>query len=336
MKRILFSTIVGLLFVAGSSVSLEAQVGRVSGTVVDEEGNPLQGVTIRIEGLDIRRNYKLKTNKDGKFLHAGVVLQGRYRVVAEKEGYRSDYVEGVKPGFSGEEGKVDFTLKKGTAGVLAFEVSDEERAEIEKQNEEAEKARQQFALVKAEFDAGLAAYEKGDFELAREKFQSAAEKDASQSAVWANLANTQAKLGQNNEAIASYQRAISLDTQNASLYQNLANAYAALGDTDNAKANYEKAATLGAADDPTTAAVTYYNMGVTYINEGNNKEAAEALLKSLEYDESYAESHYQLGLTMLGLNDLAGALQHLKRYVELAPAGANAETAKALISQLEG
>lgn len=334
MRKILFRTALAAILSALLTPAMTAQVGRISGVVTDEQGNPLKDVVIRIEGMDIKRKYKVKTGKDGKFIHAGVGVQGRYRVIAEKEGYQTDYVEGVKPSFGDDSGYIEFTLKPGQGGVLAFELTDEERAELERRNEEARKQRELFEAVRSTFEAGMAAYEAGDYELAESRFQEALQKDTSQKAVWANLANTQAKLGRNEEAIQSYLKAIELDPQDPALHQNLGNLYATMGDIDKAKEEYEKAANAGAAEDPATAAVTYYNLGVTYINEGKNAEAAEALQKSLEYDPTYAEAHYQLGLTLLGLNQLEGAVEHLKKYLELSPTGPNVETAKALLAQL--
>ncbi len=336
MKKFTLATALISICLTGLAPTLMAQVGRVSGLVTDDQGNPLKDVQIRIEGMDIKRNYKLKTGKDGKFIHAGVVVQGRYRVIAEKEGYQTDYVEGVKPSYGDDAGFVEFKLKPGEGGLLAFEISDEERAKIEKQNEEARKQREAFEAVKSTFEAGMKAYDTEDYELAASKFKEAAAEDATQKAVWANLGNAQAKLGQNQEAVESYKKAIALDPQDAALHQNLGNLYSTIGKTDLAKASYEKAATLGAVSDPTGAAVTYYNLGVTYINENKTKEAAEALQKALEYDETYAEAHYQLGLTWLGLGQMEDAVKHLKRYLELTPNGPNAATAQALIESLGG
>jgi tetratricopeptide (TPR) repeat protein len=77
-------------------------------------------------------------------------------------------------------------------------------------------------------------------------------------------------------------------------------------------------------------------MGVTYINSGKPREAVEFLTKAVEADPVHAESHYQLGLTYLGLNQMDDALRHLQEYVRIAPNSENADVAKALIEQLGG
>jgi tetratricopeptide (TPR) repeat protein len=337
MKIRVITIILTFFFAATVSPPVFGQLGRIFGTVIDENGNPLEGVEIRIEGLNVKRNYKVKTKKDGKYLHAGVALQETYRVVAEKDGYQSDYVQGTRPSFGDEpRGKVDFVLKKGSGGKLAYELSEEELAELKKAAAEREKKQKEFGDMKAVFDQGMAAYEAQDYETAATAFEEASTKDDTQTAIWAYLGNTYQKLERYEDGIKAYQKAIELDPEDAGLHQNLGNLYAALNDTEKAKAEYEKAAQMSAADDPSKAAATYYNMGVTYINTGDNEQAAEALLKALEADPTHAEAHYQLGITMLGLGKLEDSIAHLKKYVELAPSGPNAETAKALVEQLGG
>lgn len=143
--HVLFLAGLALLVLPSDETHGQAR-GFITGQVVDEDGNPIEGVTIRMEAVDIGRKYKVKTKKDGKYLHAGVSLQSLYRVIAEKEGYQTDYVQGVKPGFDrsqenrGEKrGVHDFTLRKGTSGKLAFEMTEEEKLALEKQRAEQEK-----------------------------------------------------------------------------------------------------------------------------------------------------------------------------------------------------
>lgn len=321
-----------LAVAAALATPLRAQVGRVSGVVTDPDGKPLKDVLIRIEGMNVKRKYKVKTNKKGKFIHAGVAFQGTYRVIAIKEGYQSQYLQGVRPTF--DDKPLEFVMQPGKAGVLAFEISDEQREKMRKRNEQSRKKAAAFAAMKASFNQGVELYKQGQYQPALELFKKAAARDENQSAVWAYLGNAYDKLKQPREAINSYEKAISLSPENSSLYQNLGNIYANQGDTAKAKEWYEKAAQLTAAGDPKAAATTYYNMGVTYINAGKNKDAAEALEQAVKFDPSHAEAHYQLGIVMLGLNRIEEAVVHFKKYLELAPAGPNAETAKALVEQL--
>jgi tetratricopeptide (TPR) repeat protein len=314
------------------------QLGFISGQVVDADGNPIQDVIIRIESMDVNRKYKVKTNKEGKYLHAGVSIQSVYRIIAEKEGYQTDYIQGIKPGMSRDEerGINDFTLHEGASSKLAFEMTEEERKAFERKRQERERQAADLEAVRESFNQGIELFNAGNFQEALKAFLVVAEKETGQPAVWANLGNCYSRLNQNEKALEAYEKAVELDPENPSYYQNQGSIYAAMGEVDKAQELYSKAASMSEALDPVEASVSFYNMGVTYINTGRNQDAADALNKAIELNPKHAESHYQLGITLLGLNDVEGAVEHLKTYLELSPNSENAPVAKALIEQLGG
>lgn len=337
--------VVFCLLLAGDAYG---QVGVIRGEVKDPQGNPLKDVQIEIQGTDVKRNYTVKTDKSGKFYHGGVTLQGVYRVVAKKEGYVPDYMQGIRPAFGGGDdtrGVANFTLKPGEAKPLDFEMTDEQKAAIQKQVEEAKKLEAMAEEVRQTFNQGLDLSNQGNYEQAIEAFKKALEKAPNQPYIWANLGSAQAKLASRNpdrtargplygEAVASFEKALAVKADDPALYQNLGNIYAEMGNIEKAKETFEKAATLSAATNPKDAAINYYNMGVTFINSGKNKEAIEALTKAIEADPNHSQAHYQLGISLLGANRIKDAIAHLQKYVELAPGTPDAETAKALIQEL--
>ena len=77
-------------------------------------------------------------------------------------------------------------------------------------------------------------------------------------------------------------------------------------------------------------------MGVTFINKGQNKQASEALKNAVVSDPTHAEAHYQLGIVLLGMNQIDGAINHLAEYAKLNPNGENAPVARDLVKQLKG
>jgi Flp pilus assembly protein TadD len=337
--RLAFAVLTGVLvFAVFSGDQAYGQLGFISGEILDEAGNPVADVAIRIEGLDNPRKLRLKSDKKGKYLHAGVPIQGTYRIIAEKEGFTTEYVDGVRPGFTrdDERGVVDFSMKPGRSGPVAFDMSDEQRAELARQQEEAKKQAEALEQVRAVFSRGVNAFNLGQFEEAATAFEEASRTDPSQAVIWGNLASTYSRLDQHDKAIEAYIKAVELEPDNSAYLQNLGSSYAANGDDGKAREMYEKAASLSSVSNPKDAATNYYNMGVTYINAGKNDEAIESLNKALELDPSHSEAHYQLGISQLGAGQMDECISHLKKYLELAPTGPNAETAKALIEQLGG
>jgi len=74
-----------------------------------------------------------------------------------------------------------------------------------------------------------------------------------------------------------------------------------------------------------------YNKAVEDFNAGKNKESKAHLVKTLELDPKYAEAHFLLAMVEFGENNLRGTKMHLQKYVELAPTGKNAATAKEML-----
>ncbi|MCZ6767786.1 MAG: tetratricopeptide repeat protein [Acidobacteria bacterium] len=336
MKRSTRQFFLFTLFASLLMTQAYAQVGNIRGTVTDPEGNPIEGVTIRIEGMEVARQYTVETDAKGEYYHGGVTRQGTYRVIAKKEGYQSAFGEGVRATTDrrGEQGLVDFTLQRGLSGPLLFELTDEQIEQMKADVEDAGRRQQSAAEVRLNMDQGLQFFNQGEYEQALTVFNAALELDDQQPALWANVGNTHSKLNQHEQAVEAYQKALDLAPEDPTLYQNLGGLYASMGDTEKARELYQKAVSLSAYGDPRDAAVNYYNMGVTFINSGKSEEAIEALTKALEADPEYAEAHYQLGISMLGTGQMEESADHLKKYLELAPEGANAEVAKQLVEQL--
>ncbi len=83
---------VGVLafLLAGTTAVLAQAMGRLSGKVVDSDGNPIRGVVVSLtmEGLEsASRSLQTKTNKRGKFVLSVADATVVYRVTLQAEGY---------------------------------------------------------------------------------------------------------------------------------------------------------------------------------------------------------------------------------------------------------
>ena len=336
MRQKIALTCIAVFVMGGSLQWVPAQsVGPIRGEVKDEQGNPIKDVEIRIQAQKSKRKYKTKTNKKGEYYYGAVNLQFTYRVIAEKEGYRTEFFQHVKAGFGsgdtfgdrhqGLREVVDFVLKKGKSGKLDFEMSPEERERILKQQTVQ-------ADVQKAYQEGIMAFNLGQYEDAVAAFKKALKKDPERASIWARLGNTHLELKKYDLAIQSYEKAIELDPQNGGFYQNLGGIYTHKGDTKKAQEMYEKSASF--ATSPKIAAANHYNAAVVNINSGNSKAARVSLEKAVEADPTHEEAHYQLGIILLGMNLIDDAVKHLQEYGKLAPQGPNAEVAASLVEQL--
>jgi Flp pilus assembly protein TadD len=326
-----------LVSIANSVSAFGQTVGRVGGKVVDAEGNPVKDAQIQIEGMHSKRKYKTKTNGRGQYLHMGVFnnARSRYRVIVRKEGFAPDFMEHVRPTRDGRGGNVDFTLQLGNHQMrMAFQATDEERAAARKAPPPPQtRAKPAGAGLVEIYEAGVAAINAGNFSEAVTLLDRANEIDGAQTAIWSALAKAHEGLRNYDGSLEAYENAAFLEPS-VPIYQNMGNIWAAKRNMDKANEYYEKAVALAIETDPTAAGTTYYNMAVTHINSGNFKAAIPALLKAVEADPNHADAHYQLGITLLGTNRIAEAIEYLRKYVELQPSGENAVTAQALVDEL--
>src|SRR4030042_6409244 len=182
-----------LFLFACFSVSILAQSeGVFQGGVKDKTtGQAIQGAVVTFEGIDMKRKYEVKTDKNGRFVHAGIPLGGRYKIIVRKEGYQPAGDREAKPGYnmSDESGIRNYDLVPGQAAEnLDFEMTPEEKAKLEKESQDWTKKQVDLAVLKQFFDQGVATAQLGQHEQAIELFKQAAEKGPDQPAVWANMA----------------------------------------------------------------------------------------------------------------------------------------------------
>ncbi len=78
-----------------------------------------------------------------------------------------------------------------------------------------------------------------------------------------------------------------------------------------------------------------YNAGVAAYNKGKMKEAEASLTKAVEANPDFAEAHYLLGMAAFNQNKKAVAKEHLEKYLELAPTGKEAGTVKEILPLLK-
>jgi len=345
-----------------AGVSL-AQTTAINGEVKGEDGKPLKDALIKIERKDIKGNYKVKTGKKGDFYYGGLPL-GTYDVTCEVNGQDVDKATGVRTGL-GEPKTVNFDLqqnkqrreamsKAAETGQFTKEqekqLSPEERAAIEKATKERQAAMAKNKALNDSFNAGMAALQARQFDQAVEAFKKAGEVDPNQHVVWANLAESYVGLGTSktgpeqeaalNSAFENFQKSIALKPDDPGYHNNYALALARGKKFPEAQAELTKAAEL----DPTNAGKYFYNLGALLVNAGQYDPAAEAFKKAISATPNYAEAHYQYAVCLSAKMTTTAdgktvappeMKEELAKYLELTPAGPNAEAAKQMLAALD-
>ena len=105
------------------------------------------------------------------------------------------------------------------------------------------------------------------------------------------------------------------------------------------QAELKKAADL----DPPNAGKYYYNLGAVLVNTGQTDAAGEAFKKAIELTPTYADAYYQYGVTLVGkaaidadgkVTPVPGTVEAFQKYLELAPTGQWAPSAKEMMTTL--
>lgn len=364
MLRYLAKGLTGLAVVVTFAVTGWAQTGSFQGKVKGPDGQPLQNALVKIERLDIKGSYKVKTNRKGEFFHAGLPL-GNYRLILEVDGRDVETVNGVRTRL-GDPVDVDFDLEKQRAkqaalqraaetGTLtqeqAREMSPEQRAAMEKQMKERQQSMAKNKALNDAFNGGMAALQAKQWDAAIESFSKASEMDAKQHVVWANLAEShvgraQTKTGAEQQAdfdkgMEAYTKAIELKPDDAAYHNNFGLALARARKFQEAQAELTKAAQL----EPAKAGTYFYNLGAILTNTGQAEPAGEAFKRAVEADPNHAGAHFQYGMYLMGKATTTtdgkfvpplGTKESFQKFLQLESTGQNAETAKAMLATMEG
>ncbi len=75
----------------------------------------------------------------------------------------------------------------------------------------------------------------------------------------------------------------------------------------------------------------WFELGISYSNEGKHKEAKEAFKKAIKISPDFAEAHYRLGLEYKELGDIQYSIRALNQAIKINPGFAEAHFSLGLI-----
>lgn len=360
LKTVALSAAALLIF----ACSAFAQVSSLEGDVKDENGQPLKGALVKIDRLDIKGHYQVKTDKKGHYFHTGLPL-GTYKITLEVDGKDVDNVNNVRTSL-GDSTPINFNLQEtkkrqqslqqaAASGTLTKEqergMSAEQKAALEKATKEREQALAKNKQLNDAFNQGMTAMQGKQWDAAIDAFNKANTMDPKQVVIWAHLADAYMQAGTQktgadqqaayDKGLDAYSKAIELKPDDASYHNNYALALVKIKKIPEAQAELTKAAQI----DPQNAGKYYYNLGAVMVNTGQNEAAGQAFKKAIELDPNYADAQYQYGMYLLGQAKVTpdgkvipadGTKEALQKYLELKPTGPFADSAKGALASIEG
>lgn len=354
------TTALTVVAMAGAlAVGAAAQsMGRVQGTVKDDQGNPWPGVTVIISSSSTGTKYTLKTDKDGKYMQMGV-QPGIYTLTFETEKFPPQSMPiKVEPGSTITK---DVNFKK----LL------EANPGYEKAMKKAKAEKAQFAKLKQHFEAGRKAMTQIDTLQDKMQTQTGAQKaqtkqeiaQLSQTAISelskaeqvagptnsnlptivGNLALAYQTSGDHAKAAATFQKAAQMQPTNPGFLMGAATNLAYTGQMKEASASCTKVAALS----PPTGAVCWKNLGVVLYNTDKLKEAVGPLQKATAANPSDPDTWYLLGSALMSTMQSKmvngkltaiispGTVHAYEQYLKLAPNGPQAPAAKEALKALQ-
>lgn len=284
-----------------------AQLGGIRGKVVDEEGNPLEGVEIAIELVGGGRSLATKSKEKGDYMRAGV-KPGTYEITYRLEGFETGRAN-VKVGSGRPIEMEPTTLNKLPEGVLG---------------------EQAHARASAALEAATAASTTEDYETTIANLRKFLEEVPDSGEAYFNIGAAYEQMGDIDQALENYEKACELNTE---LYLS----WVAVSDIYKARQDWLKAmAALDKALVSRPNEIVYlFNYGAYALNAGDMDAAEGAFRKLVTAHPDHAMSHYQLGLVMVGQGNNEEGIAYLEKYVELDPQGANVPVAKELLGTLK-
>jgi tetratricopeptide (TPR) repeat protein len=277
-------------------------MGRVSGKITDESGAPVEGAEV-VATMGTGR-FATKTNRKGEWALGGLG-RGDWAIDFTKEGFEKRSIS-VGVSDSTRLPPIAIILKKAAAVV---DPNAEIKVELEKASH----------LLKA-----------GKHGDARAVYDALAIKYPEAYQLHALIARTYSADNQHDKAIEHLKIALAKQPDNVEWKLLLGSEQAAAGKADDAKA------TLASIDESkVTDATPYLNIGISLYNANQTKEAQAYFDKAVTMFPKDGDAYYYRGLTHLQLGNNDAAKADLTKFLELAPAAPEAETAKKILAQLK-
>jgi len=279
-------------------------MGRLEGRVLDPDGKPLPDVTVKMN-LPSRGGTTIKTDKKGRWAIGGIA-SGAWQIDLEAPGYVVKKITLNLPTESARLAPVDVKLEKAAPTGPPPEV----REALEK---------------------GDAAFKEGRFAEARAEYEKLlALRPQLADTLYRQIAFTYSREGNYAKEVEYLEKV--LQSNPADLNMKLLTAQEALqgGMLD------KGLEMLKGIDDSTIKdPAVFYNVAVLLRNAQKPEEAIVYLTKAITVDPAYVDGYFQRGLAYLGLQKTAEAKADFQKVIELAPTGAQAETAKKALQQLK-
>lgn len=311
-SKTLLAALAVVAALAVSVVPASAQVGRIGGTIKDQNGQPIKGATVTAENPSASPSSFTATTDD----------RGRYSIIGLKSG--SWRLTAAAPGFQPSSGNVpvrtvgtplppvNFVLAPGAAGPAGA------LAGVNTKELQAELAKAEEMMNGQQYDEAIAAY------------QAMLAKTPALTMLHMQIGRAQRLKKDYDGALASYTTLLAAEPTND-------RAKIEVGMTHLEKGDFAAAETalLEVAESASASREVFYNLGEVKFAKGETDEAVTYYQRAVDIDGNWGKPLFKMGLAKLQKADTAGTIEIMNKVIAVDPNSAEAAQAKALIEQLK-
>lgn len=291
--------------------------GRINGNVIDEKGQPLEGVLIVVQSLEYQTKLQSHSDKKGNFAVAGMGT-GNWRITASKKGYTGSYID-MNIRQLRRNPPITFTLKKITGPET---------------------------LVADEDSSGL--FDKGDLLIKEEKYDEAlkifeefSEKYPEIYQVHLNTGTCYLKKGELHKAEAEFKLVLDKALEKFGDYkedpQATLRAFTGIGeiyiqkeDFDAAQKYFAQALEISPEDE-----VSAYNVGEIFFSHQKIDEAIKYFELAIQIKKDWSKPYMKLGYVYLNKGDFNKSLEYFNKFIEIDPENPEVPNVKNIIATIE-
>lgn len=292
-----------------------AQIGRVGGTVNDDQGKPIKGATVIAENPNASpSSFTATTDDKGRFSILGL-RAGEWTITAGAPGFQSSQGKITIATIGSPNAPVMFTLIKGAGGAASGGGA---LAGVNSKELQAELAAAETLYTSGQYDQAIAGY------------QAIIAKAPTLTIINLQIGNAYRQKKEYDKAIAAYQEVLKGDPVNERAKVAIGMTYLEKGDLAAAEtALTEASESIGAGRE------VFYNLGEVKFAKNQPDEAAKYYQKAADTDPSWGKPLFKLGLVALNKGDKEGAIGFMEKVIVADPNSAEATMAKGVIDQLK-
>jgi len=301
---VLFLIIVVLVLVNSASLSQKLRgKGVLRGTITDEEGNLIEGVTVKFVDTVSGTSFETKSDKEGYWSEKWIA-RGMYHLDFMKVGYETKKIS-IKVTELQKNEPVEVVLRKVEGIVLTENLIEV----IHKGN---------VLFNQEKYDEALAIYEKAIAE------------NPDAYIINKNIANTYFAMKKYDLAIEYYKKVAEKQENNTSTAILIGNSYINMNKNEEALEWYGKTDVEDIED-----IIALYNIGVLFFNNYEFDKSITYLEQAVKVDAQHADSFYQLGMVYLAAGRNDDAVSIFEKFLVIEPDTERTETAKSVINMLK-